>query len=642
MKTKFNYIFLLFVLWIPLPMLGQNLPAGVKKAYWKDNAPNGIILCEKESGNKTYSGYYSKEGKEILPCIYDRVWGDKKGATLEKDGKYGYYSFVSKKKLNPEYSIAIDFYDHHYSTLVKGGVVQKDSISHPSYGKYNVTGGKWGLCDMNANIVIPCEYDFCDAINRDENFWYVNKGAKVKNGNVEGGKWGIFSCKGNMLVPPQYDGCYVLADGYYCVNIGGYVKNNDDRFFIYVTPKTGKWGVAINGGALAVPVEFDEIKISEKNYNGNSFFWTRKNNTWGAYGIKTEIMPPIYNSIVYLEEDVFAVKNDKKWALYGNGKELTSFKYDDVQTFSSGVAMMKQDGEQKLVKNPLKDASTIVIAENQSGKKRKEGPVQSRYPAPNSDVDKNIPVSSKKDENTFAFIICNENYADAPVPYSLNDGRMFAEYCKKTIGLPEKNVCLYEDATYGNIVVAIEKIKSIADSYDGKAKIIFYYSGHGYPDPSTQEAYMLPIDGNASDIATTGFSLKKLYKELNSMNIISSLVILDACFSGTQRDDAMLAQSRGVAIKVKQEIPDGKVIVFSASQGDETAHQLEEKGHGLFTYYLLKQLQMSNGESSIGEISDYVTKMVKRQSVVINNKKQTPTISAPTIQGEEWKMMKLK
>jgi uncharacterized caspase-like protein len=126
------------------------------------------------------------------------------------------------------------------------------------------------------------------------------------------------------------------------------------------------------------------------------------------------------------------------------------------------------------------------------------------------------------------------------------------------------------------------------------------------------------------------------------MNIKSSLVFLDACFSGTQRDDAMLTQSRGVAIKVKQEVPEGKVIVFSASQGDETAHQLEEKGHGLFTYYLLKQLQMSNGESSIGELSDYVTKMVKRQSVVINNKKQTPTISVPSIQGDSWKTMKLK
>ena len=41
---------------------------------------------------------------------------------------------------------------------------------------------------------------------------------------------------------------------------------------------------------------------------------------------------------------------------------------------------------------------------------------------------------------------------------------MFAEYCKKTIGLPEKNVCLYEDATYGNIVVAIESVGTLDGS----------------------------------------------------------------------------------------------------------------------------------------------------------------------------------
>ena len=639
MRIKVLDIFLLVALCSVIPARGQKLPYGVQKS-WSQNAPSGIIKCEKHSNGKTYYGYYTKEGKEILPCIYDNTNANKKGVNLKKDGKYGYYSFNSKKKLNPEYCIAIDFYNCRYSTLVKGGVVQKDSIHHLSYGKYNVIGGKWGMCDMDANIIIPCEYDFCNTINSDSSYWHVNKGARVSNGNIEGGKWGIYSRKGILLVPPKFDGCYVLTDGYYCVNIGGHVKN-DDKFFIGVMPKTGKWGVVGNGGRAIVPVDFNEVKLGAE-YKGNVFFWTKQNGKWGAYGINAEIVPPIYEEITYLGEDVFSVMKDNKWALYGNGRELTSFKFDDVQSFTNGVAMMKQDGEQKLIKNPLKDDSSIIIADGQSGKKRREGPVQSRYPAPNSDVDKNIPVSSNNEEETFAFIICNENYDDAPVPYSLNDGRMFAEYCKKTLGLPEKNVSIYEDATYGNIVVAVEKIKSIADSYDGNAKIIIYYSGHGYPDPSTQEAYMLPIDGNASDISTTGNSLKKLYAELNSINIKTSLVILDACFSGTQRDDAMLSQSRGVAIKVKQEIPEGKVVVFSASQGDETAHQLEEKGHGLFTYYLLKHLQLSHGESSIGEMSDYVTKMVKRQSVVINNKKQTPTISAPSSQGDGWKTMKLK
>ena len=201
---------------------------------------------------------------------------------------------------------------------------------------------------------------------------------------------------------------------------------------------------------------------------------------------------------------------------------------------------------------------------------------------------------------------------------------------------------MYEDATFGTIIAAVEKMKSIADAYDGEASVIFYYAGHGFPDEKQSTAYLLPIDGNASDITTTGYSLAKLYKDLAALKLKSSVVFLDACFSGAKREDNMLASSRGVAIKVKEEAPTGNMVVFSAAQGDETAHQLEEKGHGLFTYYLLKELQQTNGDVTLGELSEFVTKQVKRQSVVINNKKQTPTVIPSQAVVNSWQGMKLK
>lgn len=270
------------------------------------------------------------------------------------------------------------------------------------------------------------------------------------------------------------------------------------------------------------------------------------------------------------------------------------------------------------------------------------GPVFSRYPKPDSDVDKNIPVAKKQAETTFAFIVANENYPDAPVPYSLNDGRMFREYCQKTLGIPEKNINMYEDATFGSIITAVEKMKSVSEAYDGEASVIFYYAGHGFPDDKQATAYLLPIDGDATSITSTGYSLAKLYKEMASLKLKSAVVFLDACFSGAKREDEMLTSARGVALKVKEDKPQGNMLVFSAAQGDETAHQLEEKHHGLFTYCLLKELQASQGEVDLGTLTDNVTKQVKRQSVVINNKRQTPSaIPSPSLQAS-WRTMKLK
>ena len=122
------------------------------------------------------------------------------------------------------------------------------------------------------------------------------------------------------------------------------------------------------------------------------------------------------------------------------------------------------------------------------------------------------------------------------MPYSLNDGRMFREYCQMTLGIPEKNINMYEDATFGSIITAVEKMKSVSEAYDGEASVIFYYAGHGFPDDKQATAYLLPIDGDATSITSTGYSLAKLYKEMASLKLKSAVVFLDACFSGAKRD----------------------------------------------------------------------------------------------------------
>ena len=161
------------------------------------------------------------------------------------------------------------------------------------------------------------------------------------------------------------------------------------------------------------------------------------------------------------------------------------------------------------------------------------------------------------------------------------------------------------------------------------------------PDEKRNSAYLLPIDGNVSDIATTGYSLERLYGELANLNARNVTVFLDACFSGAKREDEMLLSGRGVAIKVKEEAPKGNMVVFSASTGDETAHQLADKTHGLFTYFLLKGIKDANGKVTLGALSDYVTKQVKRQSVVINNKRQTPTVIPSPSVTDTWRDMNL-
>lgn len=259
-----------------------------------------------------------------------------------------------------------------------------------------------------------------------------------------------------------------------------------------------------------------------------------------------------------------------------------------------------------------------------------------------SDIDLNIPAASEKNDKTFAIIFSNENYQnEKKVDFANNDGYIFSEYCKKTLGLPTENVHYRSDATYNNIRHELNWIKQVAEAYQNQASIIVYYAGHGVPDESSHEAYLLPVDGVSSDVST-GISINELYKTLGQLPARNVYLFMDACFSGALRGSGMLASARGVAIKSKSDVPQGNMVVFSAATGQETAYPYQDKKHGMFTYFLLKKLKETNGDATLGELSDYVITNVKQQSIVVNRKSQTPTV-VPSVNVESgWESMRLR
>ena len=257
-------------------------------------------------------------------------------------------------------------------------------------------------------------------------------------------------------------------------------------------------------------------------------------------------------------------------------------------------------------------------------------------------VDINIPASGEANAKTFAVIIGNENYQRvAPVDFAANDARIFEKYCEQTLGIPASNIRTYFDATYGDIRAAVRDLKDIASAYDGDIKVIVYYAGHGVPDESNRSAYILPIDAVGNDLDAC-YPLSKLYEELGSLNAESVVALIDACFSGSLRGDGMLASARGIKLKPRALQPTGKLVVLSATSEDQSALPYDEKGHGIFTYYLLEKLNSSKGDVNLGDLSDYITKEVSRQSVVVNRKLQTPTVSFSPALSSSWREIPLK
>ena len=259
-----------------------------------------------------------------------------------------------------------------------------------------------------------------------------------------------------------------------------------------------------------------------------------------------------------------------------------------------------------------------------------------------SDIDYNIPSSGNQRNNTFCVIIANEKYKQKDTPnvkYAAQDGKTFQFYCQKTLGLPKENIRIQTNATYLQMKSLLQWFQQVAEVYGGEANFIVYYSGHGIPDEKGN-CKLVPADVSINDV-DNAFSLKDLYANLGQLTTNSVVLLVDACFSGNDRDNvaAVDEQHRGIVREVKNESVTGNVVVLTAASGTETALSYDEKAHGLFSYYLCKKLQDTRGNVTLGDLYDYVKREVSRKSTVVFGKPQTPHVSFSGSMGNKWRSL---
>lgn len=259
-----------------------------------------------------------------------------------------------------------------------------------------------------------------------------------------------------------------------------------------------------------------------------------------------------------------------------------------------------------------------------------------------SSVDINVPKTKDQNEKTFALIIANENYKNVEaVPFALNDGSSFKRYCEDVLGVPQGNIVFATNATKGEMTMVVDKIRQYQKAWEDM-KLLVYYSGHGLPDPSTNEAYLIPSDAYPSSMSTC-YKLSTFYKELTEQNPTSVTVFLDCCFSGAKKDGKVMdTAARGIIITPREETPTTNMVVFSACSGNETAYPYNNQKHGLFTFFLLKKLKEDKGKTTLKQLSDYIATNVKQNSVRLNGKLQQPTTksSLPPTEWGKWRLDK--
>jgi hypothetical protein len=102
-------------------------------------------------------------------------------------------------------------------------------------------------------------------------------------------------------------------------------------------------------------------------------------------------------------------------------------------------------------------------------------------------------------------------------------------------------------------------------------------------------------------------------------------MIVDACFSGGAREESPLA-ARGIRIRPKPVVLTGPVVLISATTAEEEALPYHQARHGLFTYFLLKEIREAGCQPKpLQSLLQEVAGETTRYALLLHNKLQRPT-----------------
>jgi hypothetical protein len=254
--------------------------------------------------------------------------------------------------------------------------------------------------------------------------------------------------------------------------------------------------------------------------------------------------------------------------------------------------------------------------------------------ATQSDIDI---VPAKKTPNrrsAYAIVIGIEQYREKlpKADFAEQDAKLVGEYLTKVMGYPEENVVVRtnDKASMNDLAKYLESWLPSNVEKDGS--VFIYYSGHGAPNTKTGDAYLVPYDGDPTFVEKTGYPLKKLYAQLESLPTKDITVVLDSCFSGAGGRSVIGKGLRPMGLSIENPVlASSKTVVLAASSGDQVSSTYEEKGHGLLTYFFLKGLQgegdlNKDGNIDMAELYEYVKPSVSRIARKQYNNEQTPQL----------------
>ncbi|MBL0709108.1 MAG: caspase family protein, partial [Sulfurimonas sp.] len=276
------------------------------------------------------------------------------------------------------------------------------------------------------------------------------------------------------------------------------------------------------------------------------------------------------------------------------------------------------------LQNPnLKDTYEIKALAYKDGKEIQGQSFDDDIPALLSKI-----KATKIDSKKWLFVVGIEDYSETDdIKYSKRSALAFKKVAQKTLGIKERNsYTLINNKATGTAIK--NKLRILLSEVKKGDTIYFYYNGHGIPNASQGgEPYLLPSDAIPDFIVSEKeFSLKNIYKQLSDSKASKVVAFVDSCFSGATDGVSIIKGVAGSRLAPKRvKFDTSKMVVLTAGQKKQYSNMYEEKGHRMFSYFVMKSLL--EGKKDVNMLYKEVSYKVSEASNELGAlKKQEPTL----------------
>lgn len=222
----------------------------------------------------------------------------------------------------------------------------------------------------------------------------------------------------------------------------------------------------------------------------------------------------------------------------------------------------------------------------------------------------------------WAILIGIDKYEDnalAPLQFAVADARLM-EQTLTSAGF-DRVVLLTSDSSDSSAQpkrsTILGRLAQMADLIKPEDTFLFYFAGHGFSDDKTKKSYLTTSDCQSTLLRETGLPMELLQERMEQIKALHRVFLVDACrndpFKGGRAGSNVrnkdlsrdLIQAAAAAPSENQNDEQAGTAVLWACSLGERSWEVEERGHGAFTYFLSEGLRNGAAKESDGSVSPY-------------------------------------